>query len=345
MNILWKIPSLTITACLISIIVSAAMWRTPDCDAPCFYRFGGGDIEFIYAGGYWKIFTASFLHSDLPHLIGNLIFLWFFGRRLELEFGRRIWLILYLVSEFVARLSVGVVEGLSSVGISGFIFAMFGFLLLADYRESVWRALATRKVYWAFLLFIGTTIIPPPAFLGLEGNQNVAHEAHVTGFVEGLLLGNFLLRRQNLWAGIPAAVLPLAALTTLVYFPSSFWWQMAKDNQQEVLARQNIKLLSCDTLPASGTDELPKYAPVIVNFERKPYSVFALGENDTAQPSELFIIDYDTLTVHIAQTTTAKYANMGDSPLGSMFEFRSDTGICLGRFVPIHSDYNIVVLK
>jgi membrane associated rhomboid family serine protease len=79
MNTLGKIPYLTITGCLISIIVSVGIWKTPDCDAPCFYRFGGGDIEFIYAGGYWKIFTASFLHSDMLHLIGNLIFLLFFG--------------------------------------------------------------------------------------------------------------------------------------------------------------------------------------------------------------------------------------------------------------------------
>lgn len=345
MNTFRKIPYLTIAACLISIMVSVAMWRTPDCDAPCFYRFGGGDIEFIYAGGYWKIFTASFLHIDMPHLIGNLIFLWFFGSRLELEFGRRTWLVLYLVSEFVARLSVGVVEGLSSVGISGFILAMFGFLIVADSRESLWRALATRKVYWAFLLFIGTTIIPPPAFLGLEGNQNVAHEAHVTGFVEGLLLGNFLLRRQTVWAGLAAAILPLAALTTLFDFPSSFWWQMAKDNEQEVVAWQNVELHSCDTEPSQGTDELPRFAPVIVNLEQRSYSVVGLAQDGTVRPTELFIIDYEALTVHNAQTTSAKYANLGDSHLGQLFEIRDEAGNCLVRFKPEHSDYNIIVLR
>lgn len=345
MNAIRKIAVLTITACLISIIVSVGMWRTPDCDAPCFYRFGGGDIEFIYAGGYWKIFTASFLHNDLSHLIGNLIFLWFFGSRLELEYGRSTWLILYFISEFVARLSVGVVEGLSSVGISGFMFAMFGFLILADSRESLWSALAPHKVYWAFLLFLGTTIIPPPVFLGLPPPGDVAHEAHITGFMEGLLLGNFLLRRQTVWTGLAAGILPLAALTTLFYFPSSFWWQMAKDNEQEVLAWQNVEFLSCDTKPSQETDELPRFAPVIVNLDHKPYSVFALGENGTAQPAELFIIDYDTLTVHVTQTTNTKYANMGDSSLGSMFEIRGDAGNCLGRFVPSHSDYNIIVLR
>lgn len=345
MNMLRKIPYLTIAASLISIIVSVAMWRTPDCNASCFYRFGGGDIEFIYAGGYWKIFTASFLHSDMPHLVGNLIFLWFFGSRLELEFGRRTWLVLYFVSEFVARLSVGVVEGLSSVGISGFMFAMFGFLIISDSRESLWRALATRKVYWAFILFIGTTIIPPPAFLGLDGYQNVAHAAHVTGFVEGLLLGIFLLRSQSVWAGLAAAILPLAALTTLIYFPSSFWWQMAKDNEREVLAWQNLDLLSCETPFTSGTNELPKYSPVIINPTLTSYSVVSHGGDGTTQPSELFIIDYESLTAYTTQSTSVKYANLGDSSLGQMFEIRDDAGNCLGRFKPEYFDYNIIVLR
>jgi membrane associated rhomboid family serine protease len=345
MDVLRRIPYLTLTAGLISIFVSLAMWRTAGCDAPCFYSFGGGDIEFIYAGGYWKIFTASFLHIDLPHLIGNLVFLWFFGSRLELEFGRRVWLILYLVSEFVARLSVGVVAGLSSVGISGFIFGMAGFLLVADWRESLWATLISRKVYIFFLIFIGMTIFPPPEFLSLPAPGDAAHEAHITGFVEGLLLGNFILRRQTVWAGLAVAVLPLAALSTLLYFPSSFWWQMAKDNEREVLAWQNIELLSCDAPNASGTPELPKYSPVIINPARTSYSVISLRGDSTPQPSELFIIDYETLTVHTTPDTSAKYANLGDSYLGQIFEIRDAAGNCLGRFRPEHEDYNILVLK
>jgi membrane associated rhomboid family serine protease len=345
MNALFHRPLLTMAASLISIILSVAMWRRADCDAPCFYSFGGGDIEFIYAGGYWKIVTASFLHNDPPHLIGNIIFLWLFGSRIELESGRRIWLILYFVSEFVARLSVGFVAGLSSVGISGFIFRMFGYLMVADWRENLWRSLISRKVYIFFVIFIGMTIVPPPEFLGLPAPGDVAHEAHITGFVEGWLLGNFILRRQTVRAGISAAILPLAALSTLLYFPSSFWWQMAKDHEREVLAWQNMELLSCDAINVSRTAELPKYSPVIINPARTPYSVFSLGGHSIAQPSELFIINYETLTVHTTPDTSAKYANLGDSYLGQMFEIRDAAGNCLGRFRPEHDDYNILVLK
>ena len=343
MAVLRKIPLLTITASLISIIVSVAMWRTPDCNWPCQYSFGSGDIEFIYGGGYWKIFTASFVHSDIVHLVGNIIFLYFFGKRVEIDFGRGTWLILYFVSEFVARLSNGVFVGLSTVGISGFIYAMFGYLLVADWQKNLWRTLISRKVYIFFIVFIGMTIIPPPAFLGLS-EGDVAHEAHITGFMEGLLLGNFMLRRRSIGTGIAMAILPLAALTTLVFFPFSFWWQMAKDNEKEVLTWQNVELLSCNVEASNQTDEWPRYSPVIVNPKLEPYSVVTFEADGTEHVSELFIIDYETLTVHVAQTTSAKYANSGGQ-LGQLLEIRDDAGNCIGRFIPEHPDYNIIVIR
>jgi len=342
MNLLRRIPLLTITASLISIIVSAAMWRTTDCNFPCQYSFGSGDIEFIYGGGYWKIFTASFLHSNIPHLIGNLIFLWFFGKRVEMDFGRGTWLILYFVSEFVARLGNGVFVGLSTVGISGFMYAMFGYLLVADWMENLWQTLVSRKVYIFFIVFIGMSLTPPPPFLGMSDFE-VAHIAHITGLVEGLLLGIFMLRSRSIGAGIAMAVLPLATLTTLVYFPSSFWWQMAKDNE-DALEFQNMELLSCSAEAPNRTDEWPKYSPVIINPDLESYSVVAFEQDGSEQITELFIIDYESLTVHVAQTTSAKYANSGGQ-LGQLLEIRDDAGNCIGRFILEHSDYNILVIR
>ena len=343
MTVLRKIPFLTIAASLISIIVSIAMWRTPDCNFPCQYSFGSGDIEFIYGGGYWKIFTASFVHSDIVHLVGNIIFLWFFGKRVEIDFGRGTWLILYFVSEFVARLSNGVFVGLSTVGISGFIYAMFGYLLVADWRKNLWQTLVSRKVYIFFIVSIGMSLTPPPAFLGLS-EGGVAHIAHIAGFTEGLLISNFMFRSRSIGAGFAMAILPLAALTTLVYFPSSLWWQMAKDNGREVLTWQNIELLSCNAEASNQTDEWPRYSPVIVNPKLEPYSVVTFEADGTEHVSELFIIDYETLTVHVAQTTSAKYANSGGQ-LGQLLEIRDDTGNCIGRFIPEHPDYNIIVIR
>ena len=192
-------------------------------------------------------------------------------------------------------------------------------------------------------MFIGMSLTPPPPFLGVS-DFKVAYIAHITGFVEGLLLGIFMLRSRSIGAGIAMAVLPLAALTTLVYFPSSFWWQMAKDNEKEVLAWQNVELLSCNAEASNQTDAWPRYSPVIVNPKLEPYSVVTFEADGTEHVAELFIIDYETLTVHVAQTTSAKYANSGGQ-LGQLLEIRDGAGNCIGRFIPEYSDYNIIVIK
>jgi membrane associated rhomboid family serine protease len=37
----------------------------------------------------WQLFTYIFLHADIWHLLFNMLFLWMFGRELELVWGKR----------------------------------------------------------------------------------------------------------------------------------------------------------------------------------------------------------------------------------------------------------------
>jgi hypothetical protein len=258
-------------------------------------------------------------------------------------------LILFLISQPVTQASIAIVEGLTGAGISGFIFAMFGYLLIADRQQTLWHTLTARKIYALFVgimvvLAILFELIPISEFLGL-GEFHVAHEAHLAGFLSGLLLGNFFLRRQTVWAGMGAAILPVLAVISLLYNPTSFWWQMARDHEKQVLLYQNLDLLSCEVPPSLATEERPKYSPVIINLERKRYDVVAINAGGTVQSSRLFIIDYNSLTVHNTYRTTAKYANLYDPSIGQLYEIRDDGGNCLGRFMPKHTDYNIIVFR
>jgi membrane associated rhomboid family serine protease len=339
-----SLPYLTIAASLISTYVSIAWWRTPNCDIPCGYHFGLSDLEFIYGGGFWKIYTSAFVHTNWAHLIGNLIFLWAFGKRVEQAFGHRIWVILFLISVPVGFASVVIVEGAPAAGISGFIFAMFGYLLLADRQETVWRTLTARKLYIAFVIFIFLTLIPVPPFLGL-GEFRAAHEAHFFCFLEGLLVGNLLWRPKTVWSTVGAAILPILAAASFLYNPSSFWWQMAKDHDDKILSWQNLALLSCEFQPLAQTDVPPKYLPIIVNPKHTRYHVVVVDDELSTQAVKLFIIDYESLTVHNAGNTTMKYANLYDTYIGQLFEIRNDAEACLGRFKVENDDYNIIVLK
>lgn len=58
------------------------------------YRWGDAELlsglllfsgESFFQGRFWVAFTALFIHADLAHLLGNMIFLYVFGSNLEDE--------------------------------------------------------------------------------------------------------------------------------------------------------------------------------------------------------------------------------------------------------------------
>src|SRR5262245_11442254 len=45
---------------------------------------------------------SMFLHGSLPHIAGNMMFLWVFGRKVEEYFGRTAYVIVYILAGYVA---------------------------------------------------------------------------------------------------------------------------------------------------------------------------------------------------------------------------------------------------
>jgi membrane associated rhomboid family serine protease len=89
--------------------------------------------EGISIGGF-TTFTSMFMHADMFHLLGNMIFLWTFGRRVEDACGPWRFLLFYLLAGMVANLGSGVLNPAEldrpSVGASGAIAGLMGAYLL-----------------------------------------------------------------------------------------------------------------------------------------------------------------------------------------------------------------------
>jgi len=87
----------------------------------------------ISIGGF-TTFTSMFMHADLFHLLGNMIFLWTFGRRVEDACGPWRFLLFYLLAGMIANLGSGVLNPADldrpSVGASGAIAGLMGAYLL-----------------------------------------------------------------------------------------------------------------------------------------------------------------------------------------------------------------------
>ncbi len=184
------------------------------------YRFGA--VKFRFA--WWSAVTCMFLHGGWGHLLGNMYFLWIYGREVERYVGHRAFLILYVVGGFVSiavhLLSVSPFAiDEPTIGASGAISAVLGAFLV------FWPMARLRCAFFSIISF-RPIVIQLPAFvvlglwfagqllytLKLAGDiDHIAFWAHVAGFAAGAGLGTLFewLQRQSLREMDDAAKEPL----------------------------------------------------------------------------------------------------------------------------------------
>jgi membrane associated rhomboid family serine protease len=141
--------------------------------------------------------TSQFLHGDLLHLLGNMIYLWVFGRGVEVALGSARYLVLYLACGVAAALTQALVEPASQIpmiGASGAIAGVLGAYLILNPRGNI-------VVFVWFFIFVRLISLPAILLLGLwfllqlasglsatPGQPGIAFWAHVGGFLAGACL-------------------------------------------------------------------------------------------------------------------------------------------------------------
>jgi membrane associated rhomboid family serine protease len=151
---------------------------------------------------FLAIFTSMFLHGGIAHVLFNMWFLWIFGNNVEEAFGHFGFALMYIAGGVAATVAFVLLNPDSTVplvGASGAIAAVLGAygVLFPAHRV---------------LTLVGWFLIPVPAalFLGIWffaqfglGGSNVAWEAHVGGFIFGLVVA--LVFRRSLLRRVPHA--------------------------------------------------------------------------------------------------------------------------------------------
>lgn len=163
--------------------------------------------------------SSMFLHGGWTHIIGNMLFLWAFGKSLEDAMGSSKFLAFYLICGVAAGLAQVLVDPgitLPTVGASGAIAGIMGGYLLTFPRAKIHTLV--------FLLFFVTMADIPAAFILVywfltqlvSGYGSIAHThvtevgvawfAHIGGFVTGMILvrlmgarARYLPRRDIYW--------------------------------------------------------------------------------------------------------------------------------------------------
>lgn len=154
-------------------------------------------------GGALSNITTMFLHGDLFHLLGNMLPLWVFGRRVEDACGPWRYLAYYLFAGtwsnilFIMVLSDSPIPG---IGASGAIFGLMGAYLLL-YPGGRIRTLVFLNIIpvwpriralWIVLYFLGLQIIPAIEILLNNADYRVNYWAHLGGFFSAIFILLFL---------------------------------------------------------------------------------------------------------------------------------------------------------
>jgi membrane associated rhomboid family serine protease len=143
---------------------------------------------------YFNFLSSMFMHGDLMHLFGNMLFLWIFGDNIENLIGHIRFAIFYIVCGFAAAFAQIFMDANSIIpmlGASGAISGVMGGYMLLFPRNSVqvimFRFMVqTVPAYVALGLWIGYQILL--GYLTPAGTGGVAYAAHIGGFIAGLAL-------------------------------------------------------------------------------------------------------------------------------------------------------------
>lgn len=132
---------------------------------------------------FWRIFTSTFIHADLRHLLANSLMLFilsivtvsFYG----IFFTSGFILISGAVINYITLYSHG--KDISLVGASGVVFCLWGFWLI------LYFFLETHKTVIGRILRIGAVflvLLVPSSY-----DPQTSYRAHYIGFIVGVLFG------------------------------------------------------------------------------------------------------------------------------------------------------------
>jgi membrane associated rhomboid family serine protease len=152
---------------------------------------------------FYQFFTYQFVHAGAMHLLGNMLFLWVFGNGVNGKMGDWPYLLFYLGGGVFAAWGYAFVheETFRLVGASGAVAAITTAYLALFPRSRVTILVWLIFIYFfevSAMIIIGLKIIAWDNIIapGLSGSGNVAHQAHLAGYLFGFAgaLGMLWLR-------------------------------------------------------------------------------------------------------------------------------------------------------
>lgn len=161
------------------------------------------------------VLTSMFIHGGWLHLIGNMLFLFVFGRSIEDRYGHGNFLLLYFLSGFGAALAeiiFNMGSRVPTIGASGAIAGILGAYLISYPTARITTLIPLFIFFWTVRLPAILILVYWFAIQFIAGYQmltiesatkgDVAWWAHVGGFLLGLVLALAMPKHQRRVASV-----------------------------------------------------------------------------------------------------------------------------------------------
>jgi membrane associated rhomboid family serine protease len=163
----------------------------------------------VVHGWIWQLVTYSFLHAGIWHILMNMLWLWWFGAQLEMDWGTKKFLEFYFFCVLGAALTTvavsysgfgGITPLTPTLGASGGVLGILMAFGLLYGQQEIWLfpiPFSIRAKYFvaavAFVTIAGALSAAP------RHGESVAYMAHLGGLLFGFLYVKFVPRKGLLF--------------------------------------------------------------------------------------------------------------------------------------------------
>lgn len=161
--------------------------KMPEMDAPMF--------EKLREGEFWRLFTPCLLHSDILHILFNMLWLLILGKPIEQRLGPRRYIFLILIVGVVSNTCQYLMSGPNFIGFSGVVCGMIAFIWMRQ-KVAPWEGYPINQstIYFLFYFILAILLLQIVSFLMEIYNSGsfspgIANTAHFAGAFTGALLG------------------------------------------------------------------------------------------------------------------------------------------------------------
>jgi len=186
-----KVAVVTYLIIVANILIFLKSLSDPESYNQLIETYGLVPVQVMGGKNLLSLITSMFLHADILHLGLNMFFLLVSGDAVERELGSSRFLALYLSFGVIAGLFHSYLNSASTIptiGASGAIFGVLAaFAILFPFRWLL-KLFGFIPIPLPAILFVFITILTETAYVSSGVVENVAHTAHVGGFLAGVFL-------------------------------------------------------------------------------------------------------------------------------------------------------------